>query len=163
MKVTIKSILLLFLMAGFSTNLIAQQRTQNPDRMRAQMHERMQQNNQGMNNHHMQLMAKLDLTEDQKATIQKMHVAQQKEIMTHKANIKEKHAQLQVLKIADNYDQNAINNVIDEISDLQATMMKQRAEHQQSIRETLTEEQRVKFDLFHQNASKIMRHKMKNK
>jgi len=167
MKVTIKSFVLLFLMAAFSTNLTAQQRAQNPDRTRAQMqermHERMQQNQHGMGNHHMQLMARLDLSEEQKKQIQEWHLDQQKEMMTHRASMKQKYAQLQALKIADNYNESAVNDVIEEISELHASMMKQRASHQQNIREILTNEQRVKFDLFHQNAGKMMHHKNRNK
>lgn len=158
MKVTIKSFVLLFLMAAFSTNLTAQQRAHNPDRMQ----ERMQQNQKGMGNHHMQLMAKLDLSEEQKNQIQEWHLDQLKEMMTQIASIKEKYAQLQTLKIADNYNENAVNDLIEEISELKSAMMKQRASHQQNIREILTDEQRVKFDLFHQNAGKIMRHKSRN-
>lgn len=163
MKVIIKSFALLFLLAAFSTNLTAQQRAQNPDRMRAQMHERMQQNQHGMGNHHMQLMAKLDLSEEQKNQIQEWHLDQQKEMMNHRASLKAKYAQLQTLKIADNYNESAVNDVIEEISELQTAMMKQRASHQQNIREILTDEQRVKFDLFHQNAGKMMHHKPRNK
>lgn len=163
MKVTIKSFMLLFMLAAFTTNLTAQQRAQNPDRMRAQMQEQMQQNRQGMGNHHMQLMARLDLTEDQKNQIQEWHLAQQKNMMTQRASIKEKRARLQNLRIADSYNENAVNAVIDEISELQAAMMKQRASHQQKIRELLTDEQRVKFDLFHQNPGKMMHNKNRNR
>lgn len=162
MKVTIKSFVLLFLLAAFSTNLTAQQRAQNPDRMRAQMQERMHQNQQGIGNHHIQLMARLNLSEEQKKQIQEWHLDQQKVMMTQRASIKEKRAQLQTLKIADNYNESAVNDLIDEISELQSEMMKQRASHQQMIREILTDEQRVKFDLFHQNAGKMMRHKNRN-
>jgi len=87
----------------------------------------------------------LDLTEEQKTQIDKLHLDLQKESLPAKNKVREKWAQLQTL-ITENGDESNIDKLIDDIGDLQVTIDKQRIKTHLKVRELLTEEQKIKFD-----------------
>jgi len=93
----------------------------------------------------------LNLTEAQQAKITDLRLKHQKKKLQIRNLIDEKRARLQTLRLADNFDQKAINKIIDDMTKLKAKNMKQGIAHQQEVRTLLTEEQRMIFDLQKQN------------
>jgi Spy/CpxP family protein refolding chaperone len=92
-----------------------------------------------------------NLTDDQRQKIEALRTPFSKETLPLVNQLAEKRAHLRTLETADKTDPNAINGTIDDISKLQSQLMKKRAAHTQAIRNLLTDEQRVAFDL-HQRA-----------
>ncbi len=89
-----------------------------------------------------------NLTADQITKIDKLRTAHWKEMQNSHNQLAEKRARLQSLRTADDADINSINETIDEISVIQASMQKNREQHFQDIRILLTEDQRVYYDNF---------------
>jgi len=87
-----------------------------------------------------------DLTDQQKQKIEDLCLSTKKEMTGLKNQMGEKQAHLKTLQDADKADMAAINKTIDEISVLKADMMKKHEATRQSIRELLTEKQRIVFD-----------------
>lgn len=87
-----------------------------------------------------------DLTEEQKQKMETVHLAVQKDILPIKNQINEKEAKLKTLQTADKVDMKSIYAVIDEVSGLKSKIAKRQAEAHQSIRELLTDDQRIVFD-----------------
>ncbi|MBC8146401.1 MAG: Spy/CpxP family protein refolding chaperone, partial [Bacteroidetes bacterium] len=87
-----------------------------------------------------------DLTEEQQKKIKELHLKQMKGMLPLQNELKEKQAHLKTLTTKDKVDMTAVNATIDEIAVLKAKMMKQKAAHQQEVRNLLTEEQRLIFD-----------------
>jgi len=88
-----------------------------------------------------------NLTDDQKKKIHDLKTPFSKEVLPLSNQLSEKRAHLKTLETAEKTDLNAINSTIDEISQLQAQLMKKRAAHTQSIRKLLTDDQRIAFDM----------------
>lgn len=86
------------------------------------------------------------LTDEQKTAIQKLRLANQKEMQGLKNQLAENRAHYHTLMTADKPDMNAINKNIDEYSAIRTTMMKSQAAHIQDVRKLLTDEQRLVFD-----------------
>lgn len=89
----------------------------------------------------------LDLSDTQKEEIGKLRMKNQKNSLQHRNAVNEKRAKLQTLKSADNFDQKAINNLIDDMTEMKAEHMKESIAHQREVRALLTEEQQMIFDL----------------
>jgi len=87
-----------------------------------------------------------DLTEDQQQKIEKMRTTHMKEMIQFRNVMAEKRAHLNTLRTADKVDINAIYNAIDEMGANRTKMMKKREAHRQSIRQILTDDQKVYFD-----------------
>ncbi len=92
----------------------------------------------------------LDLNDEQKTQIEKIHLDMQKELLPTLNEIREKNAKLSTL-ISENESESKINQLIDEISKLQATVRKGRISTHFKVRELLTDEQKIKFDTFSGN------------
>ena len=88
----------------------------------------------------------LELTDDQKTQIEGIHSAQMKESLHLRNQQNELRAKLQTLRTEESADMKAINNTIDDMTALQASLMKLREESHQKVRSLLTDEQRIKFD-----------------
>ncbi len=88
-----------------------------------------------------------DLTEEQKTELQKMKTAHMKEVLPLKNALNEKQAHLKTISTGDNPDINAIYSEIDKIGQLKTEIQKKRAKHRQDIRQILTEDQRIIFDM----------------
>lgn len=91
--------------------------------------------------------ARLDLTEDQTVEMDKLRTGHQKKMLPMRNQMQEKRARLNTLETESPANMKAINSLIDEMASLKADMMKERTAHQQSIRNVLTDEQRVQFDM----------------
>lgn len=88
----------------------------------------------------------LELTDDQKTKIESIHTAQMKESLQLRNQLNEHKAKLQTLRTSDDADLKEINRTIDDMTEVQASMMKAREASHQEVRGLLNEEQRVKFD-----------------
>ena len=151
MKTHIRSLTIFILLVAFTTNLNAQQRYNRADSPRFDRQERMQMMQNQPGAQHLRLIEMLNLDEDQKAAIEKIHLNGQKEMLTFRTTLQQKQAELRALSVGDNYDKSKVTTLADEIGELRANMLKQRAAHQQQIKQILNEEQRIKFDSFHLN------------
>ncbi|MBO6587303.1 MAG: Spy/CpxP family protein refolding chaperone [Gracilimonas sp.] len=149
MKTLVKSFAITALLLSLSVSAIGQQRFKNPDRDRGERVERFQQKRNAQGQQHQRVMAMLDLSDEQKEQIQGIHLNGQKEMLPLKTQLQEAHAKLRTLTVANEYDETEVQEVISEISDLNKTMLTNRVEHRQQIRELLTDDQRVKFDNLH--------------
>ena len=88
-----------------------------------------------------------DITPEQHSTIKELVLAKDKQMIQLNNQLKEKKAQLKTLESSDKPDLKSIHKTIDEIGALIVSRMKAEAECKQKIRNILTEEQRVEFDL----------------
>ena len=89
----------------------------------------------------------LDLNDEQKTQIDKVRLDMQKELLPTFNELRENNAKLNTL-ISENESESKINQLIDEISKLQATVLKGRISTHFKVRELLTDEQKIKFDTF---------------
>jgi Spy/CpxP family protein refolding chaperone len=95
---------------------------------------------------HDQRMMIPDLTEEQHEQIKALRVEHMQSMQTLRNEFGEHQARLRTLTTKSKVNMNEVNRVIDQIGALRTQMMKQRVAHHQSIRESLTDEQRVFFD-----------------
>lgn len=166
MKLLLKSLTLAALMLTLTGNAFAQQRANRQNNMPQNCMAMGQGQGQGMNQDamHQRMMSMLDLNEDQKTLLENIHLNGQKAMLPMRNKVQEMNAKLITLSMADEYDQLAINEQIREISDLQADMRILKFSHRNQIRRILDENQRIKFDNFHQKAMQRMQgQKMRNK
>ena len=87
-----------------------------------------------------------DLTDEQKEKIADLRTEHMKVMLQKRNQVQEKMAKLRTLETAEKADLNAINGLIDEVSDVKADIAKLQAAHRQKVRSLLTDEQRVIFD-----------------
>ena len=138
----------MFAMIGFQSNLFAQEEGMNQGK--SCMHQKENCNGQGCCNIP-------DLSDEQKAKIDKLNLVHKKDMMQLKNQMEEKKAHKKTLMTADKVDMAEINKTIDEMGAIHVTMMKEEAEHTQAIRSLLNDEQRTFFDLHHGDK---MKHQM---
>ena len=86
------------------------------------------------------------MTDEQREQIKAIMLNGRKEALPLQNALREIKAELQTLRTAESYDEAAVAAKINEISDLQTSMMLLRERHRQEVRALLTEEQRVIFD-----------------
>lgn len=149
MKATLKSILIMALVLAFSTNIDAQKRFNNPDQQRGQRYNCAMQWNGSQTfrgNQNQRLITRLNLSDEQQTQVQQHRLAGQKEMLPLRNQLREKNAQLRTLTTAENFNQTAVNQLVEEIGDLRTQMLAKRVEHRQEMRSLLTEEQRIMFD-----------------
>ena len=87
-----------------------------------------------------------DLTEEQSEQIENLRIEHLKVVKPIKNQLAEKKVQLKSLSTADKVEMSKINAKIEEVGALKTQLMKEKANHHQSIRKVLTEKQRVIFD-----------------
>lgn len=87
-----------------------------------------------------------DLTEEQEAQIKAIRLQGLEQRTAHRSQMDELRARKRNLMTQAQADTDAINSIIDEMTSLKNTQMKERVAHRQAIRELLTEEQRILFD-----------------
>ncbi|MEQ8523708.1 Spy/CpxP family protein refolding chaperone [Gracilimonas sp.] len=151
MKTLLKSIALTTLIFSFAVSASAQQRFNNSTRPKANCIDQIQQFRGNQGSQHQRMLQYLDLSDEQNEQIQSIHLNGQKAMLPLRNQMREKNARLLSLTTGDEFDEAAVNTLITEISDLNASMMTMRISHRQQIRSLLTEEQQVKFDSFHMN------------
>lgn len=86
------------------------------------------------------------ITEQQKEEIKKIHLQTMKAQQPLKNEKDELQAKLKTLTTVDQPDTKAVNAVIEKIGSINTEMMKKRISEKLSIRNLLTEEQRIVFD-----------------
>ncbi|MCB9014450.1 MAG: Spy/CpxP family protein refolding chaperone [Lentimicrobiaceae bacterium] len=86
------------------------------------------------------------LTDEQKTAIEQLRIAHIKKADLLRAEIGEKQARLNTLRLSEPADEKAIDRTIDEISKLRGDLMKARENHQRQIKNLLTDEQKSYFD-----------------
>ncbi|HRZ42015.1 MAG TPA: periplasmic heavy metal sensor [Bacteroidales bacterium] len=87
-----------------------------------------------------------DITDKQKEDIRKIRLDMIREIRSLKDQVMEKEARLRTLTRTDQPDSKAIDRVIDEIAEIQASIRKKAEKARQQIRALLNEEQKLWFD-----------------
>ncbi|MBN2349390.1 MAG: Spy/CpxP family protein refolding chaperone [Bacteroidales bacterium] len=87
-----------------------------------------------------------DLTEEQQVQLNDLRIAHLKEMAPLRNQLNEKKAHLQTLSTVENPDMKSINKTIDEMGSIKTQMMKNRAAHQQQVRNLLNDEQKLVFD-----------------
>jgi Spy/CpxP family protein refolding chaperone len=91
--------------------------------------------------------AYLELSDEQKTSIEALKLTHQKKMLPLKNELNEKKARMKTLQTAETPDMKAINSLIDEMGAIKTKIAKEKATQHQDIRKLLTEEQRIKFDL----------------
>lgn len=105
-----------------------------------------------------QLVAQHQLSANQQEAVNALKLDLRKELLQLNNQLAEKEVQLKSLQQLEKPSIKAINSKIDEISSLQNKKMKMIAQSQVKIRELLTDEQRLEYDLRMNNGRKA--HKM---
>ncbi|HET8864992.1 MAG TPA: Spy/CpxP family protein refolding chaperone [Gracilimonas sp.] len=146
MKNNIKVSVLTVLLIGLTVDVSAQQVNRMQDKAKGDQQGQMMNraDRQGQNHRHM--MTQLNLTNEQKEKIGEIRLNGQKGMIPLRNNMQEKNAQLRTLKMSYDYDEAAVNALIEEIGELRTAMMTMRTARQQEVREVLDEGQRIKFD-----------------
>ena len=103
------------------------------------------------------MLAKLDLSEDQKEQIKGIMLEGKQESLPLENQLREKRARLRTLSSGDTYDVAALNKVADEMGDLQASIHKIHIAKKGEIRSLLNDEQKIKFDTMPDRAQKMKR------
>ncbi len=101
---------------------------------------------QGQFNKGEEMMAHLNLSDEQKTKIEDLKLEHQKKMLPLRNQLNEKMAKMKTLETAFPADMKAIDALIDEMSGVRTQMAKERAAMHQEVRKILTEEQRIKFD-----------------
>ncbi len=144
-KVFIASLLALILL--FSTDAFGQRGRRAPDvRPQQRFSERVAE--QRTERHQVADVCQMipDLSEEQEAEIKSLRMKQIERNTGHRNTMDELRARKRSLTTEAEPDMNAVNDVIDKMTELRNTQMKENVNHRQAIRELLTEEQRVIFD-----------------
>lgn len=157
MRQTIKKTFLLLVLSGFAISVAAQPQ-QGRKNMQGQ-NKQLAQNERGQRGN--QEMRLPNLTEDQKEQIKEIRLNGQKEALPIRNALGEKKAKLRTLTTSEDYNERTVNGVIDEIADLEASIMKLKETHRQEVRSILTEEQRIVFDTRGRNSQKRGPNKVK--
>ena len=100
-----------------------------------------------------------NLTDDQKNKIKELRTPHAREILTLRSLLAERRAHLRMLQTVDKADLNAINSTIDEMTQLQARILKKQAIHTQALRKILTDDQRIAFDMREYSRGKFHHHR----
>ncbi len=87
-----------------------------------------------------------DLTEEQQAAMKEHRLSRMDASTTHRNQMNELRARKRNLITQPETNREAIHSIIDEMTVLQNTQMKDRVSHREAIREILTEEQRIIYD-----------------
>jgi Spy/CpxP family protein refolding chaperone len=135
-------ILALAVMMGLATGLMAQQNEKKDEKQN-------RGNNPEMRMHKQQGQPDaLNLTDAQKESFKQSRLALEKQLQPIRNELGEAEARQRTLTTTDKPDMDAINKNIDKIGALKAQMAKLQVKHHLEMRAQLTDEQRLKFDMF---------------
>ena len=87
------------------------------------------------------------LSDEQKAAVDKMHLEVAKVEKLLRAQMKATKMELNLLAVTDSPDMDAINKKIDEVAALKTKIMRNRFAHIVEMREALTPQQRISYDM----------------
>lgn len=136
-------ILIMVVLMSFSAVLVAQPGEYGPKKSF-----RGPGNEVRMNDNHRSPVEGLDLTDAQKEEFKKSMMVMQKELKPLRNELGEVQAHQRTLVSADEPDLKAINKNLDKIGELKTKMAKIQVKQRLDLRAQLTEEQRMKFDMF---------------
>ena len=135
-------ILALAVMMGLATGLMAKPNEKRDERAASGANHEMQMNKkEGPQN-------ALNLTDAQKEAFKKSRLALEKQLQPVRNELGEAEARQRTLTTTDKPDMDAINKNIEKMGALKTEMAKIQAKHHLEIRAQLTDEQRLKFDMF---------------
>ncbi|MFD2531964.1 Spy/CpxP family protein refolding chaperone [Gracilimonas halophila] len=154
MKNNIKVSVLSALLIVLTFDVSAQQRNKMQGQVKANCQEQMLNRTDRQGQNQQRMMSRLNLTSEQKAQVEEIHLNGQKGMIILRNKMQEKNALLRSLRMSEEYDETAVNVLIEEIGELRTAMMVMRTAHMQQVRELLTPEQRIKFDAHQQNSMK---------
>lgn len=154
MKHIIKVFVLSALLIGLTVDVSAQQRNNIQDKAKGNCQGQMMDRTDRQGSHQQRMITLLNLSDEQKAKVQEIHLNGQKGMIILRNKIQEKNAQLRTLRMSDDYDEAAVNALIQEIGEFRTAMMTMRTAHQQQIRDLLNDDQRLKFDVHQRNSNR---------
>ena len=105
---------------------------------------------------------KLNLTEEQQATIEQLKIENQKEMIDLKAELERKKLDMKELKSKGNYTREEFLNLVQSINNSKNNIAVAKANHRMDIYEQLTTEQKQTFDKMghkRDKHKKMMKHK----
>jgi Spy/CpxP family protein refolding chaperone len=154
-------VLILVVLMGLTTVLVAQSRG-NGQRKQFIEQDRVLLDDDG----HRGPASGLNLTDAQKEAFKQSRLALQKQLQPLRNELGEAVAHQKTLTTAEKPDITVINKNIEKIGELRVEMAKIQAKHRLDMRAQLTDEQRLKFDMFkekmkHERGPKGMKHEMK--
>jgi protein CpxP len=91
-------------------------------------------------------MAFLKLTDEQRAKVQDLALAHQKEMMVVRAELEKQHAAMKLEITADKFNEGKVKSIQGEVSKLMSDIAMKTILHQRAVRDLLTPEQRKQFD-----------------
>ncbi|GBD88128.1 periplasmic protein [bacterium BMS3Abin03] len=106
----------------------------------------MQMRNMKMGSHHKMMMKKLNLTEKQQATIEKLMISHQKQMVDLKADLEKRKLDLQELKLNTGYTRDEFLAKIGAINEAKNKIALAMANHKMDIYELLTVDQKKIFN-----------------
>lgn len=86
------------------------------------------------------------LTSEQQQSIDKLRTVHLKKVSQLRADLQEKKARLQSLRVADTYNEKEINKIIDDMAAVRADLMKENEDHRQKVKALLNDDQKEWFD-----------------
>jgi Spy/CpxP family protein refolding chaperone len=92
------------------------------------------------------MMGQLKLTDEQKAKIQDLRLAHQKEMIPLRADLQKLHASMKLEVTADKFNESKVKSIQSDISKVMNEIASKTILHQRSVRDLLTPEQKKKFD-----------------
>ena len=101
-----------------------------------------------MNDEHGGLISELNLTDAQKEALKQSRIDLQKQLKPLRNELGEAEAHQKTLMTAEKPDLNAIDKNIEKIGMLKTEMAKVQVKHRLDMRAQLTDEQKLKFDMF---------------
>jgi len=135
-------ILALAVLMGLATGLMAQQKEKKDERAARGANQEMQKKNRET------VQNAINLTDAQKEAFKQSRLALEKQLQPIRNELGEAEARQRTLTTTDKPDMDAINKNIDKIGSLKTQMAKMQAKHHIEMRSQLTDEQRLKFDMF---------------
>jgi len=91
-------------------------------------------------------MAFLKLTDEQKAKVQDLALAHQKEMIAARAELQKQHAAMKLEVTAEKFNESKVKSIQGEISKLTSEIAMKTVLHQRAVRDLLTPEQKKQFD-----------------
>ena len=148
-----------FLLLLIGTVTVQAQRSNEQER-RKEIKERFEKRNgpqMEMRRGQQPMLAHLDLNDDQKEQIKGIMLEGKKVTLPLENQLREKKARLRTLSSGDEYDVSALNSVVDEMAELQASIKKIHIAKKGEIRALLNDEQKIMFDSMPDKPQRVMK------
>lgn len=93
------------------------------------------------------MMQVLDLTAEQETKMQEIRLKFRKETLPLRTKLQSLRGDLKLEMTAEKFDEGKVEKIVEQMQEVRTEMQMKRILHKQAVREILTPEQRVKFDL----------------